>query len=423
MKNLQTMVAAAVAMVASVASADLLYWQVSDAVGNELSGKDGVPIKFAYATVKAGGADSAPLNIYKSDGTPTEYWQLYATGYASTQQMNNSTGASYCGSFLSDSASSFLVELWDANDTRVGWQSYKASELANNIWRAEELTAAGGTPLTVTGVIPEPTGGVLLLFGAACLALRRRKRISSTSSRRRHAAALVCALIAVQTVFAAQNDVLVTFSTKGPDKYADGKVVMDGECYALCWSKDFSKFAVKSDGTAEGGEVVLKAPLAKNGRCPSVTFEVDADDAATKYVGGEWAVYLLDTRRFAADGTASVAGAAARAVNTSGLVAKARVGTGSVGSLASGTAAATDVASGVELPKPEITGIKVLDGNVYVTVKGTVPFLAYGLAEGATPDAVTKSVGEQKPGRVSADDEVILVAPAKAGGAFFKVAR
>ena len=231
------------------------------------------------------------------------------------------------------------------------------------------------------------------------------------------------AAMAATAAFAAANDVLITFSTPGPDRYADGKTVMDGECYALCWSKDFSKFAVKSDGTAEGGEVVLKAPLAKNGRCPSVTFEVDADEAATKYAGGEWAVYLLDTRRFAADGTASVAGAAARSVNTSGLVAKASVGEGSVGSLASGAAAATDVASGVELPKPEITGIKVLDGNVYVTVKGTVPFLAYGLAEGATPDAVTESVGEQKPGRVSADDEVILVAPAKAGGAFFKVAR
>ena len=416
MNILKKVSSAAMMLAVASASADLLYWQVSDAKGNELSGKNGEAIEFAYASVSIDGG-ATHLNIYDTDGA-TEYWKAYTMKGSAV-----STEAAYAGTFASDSVTSFLVELWDNSGTRVGWQSYSASAVANSIWKSNTPAASGGTPLTVTGVIPEPTGGVLLLLGAACLALRRRKLISSTSSRRRFTAALVCALIAVQTVFAAQNDVLVTFSTKGPDKYADGKVVMDGECYALCWSKDFSKFAVKSDGTAEGGEVVLKAPLAKNGRCPSVTFEVDADDAATKYVGGEWAVYLLDTRRFAADGTASVAGAAARSVNTSGLVAKASVGAGSVGSLASGSAAATDVASGVELPKPEITGIKVLDGNVYVTVKGTVPFLAYGLAEGATPDAVTDTVGEQKPGRVSADDEVILVAPAKAGGAFFKVAR
>ena len=417
MNILKTVSSAAMMLAVASASADLLYWQVSDAVGNELSGKQGSPIEFAYATVSTDGGNTH-LNVYNYEQGNTGSSRAYAMADDST-----STDAAYVGTFQSEFVTAFLVELWDSGNNRVGWQSYSASAVANSIWKSDSPAASGGTPLTVTGVIPEPTSGLMLLLGAACLALRRRKLISSTSSRRRFAAALVCALIAVQTVFAAQNDVLVTFSTKGPDKYADGKVVMDGECYALCWSKDFSKFAVKSDGTGEGGEVVLKAPLAKNGRCPSVTFEVDADDAATKYVGGEWAVYLLDTRRFAADGTASVAGAAARSVNTSGLVAKASVGAGSVGSLASGAAAATDVASGVELPKPEITGIKVVDGNVYVTVKGTVPFLAYGLAEGAAPDAVTESVGEQKPGRVSADDEVILVAPAKAGGAFFKVAR
>ena len=37
------------------------------------------------------------------------------------------------------------------------------------------------------------------------------------------------------------------------------------------------------------------------------------------------------------------------------------------------------------------------------------------------PSSVSKS--SAKPGKVSAEDEVILVAPAKAGGAFFKVGR
>ncbi len=232
-----------------------------------------------------------------------------------------------------------------------------------------------------------------------------------------------CALALSLAAFAAQNDALVTFSTKGPDRYADGTTVLDGECYALCWSPDFANFAIRADGTAEGGAVVLKAPVAKGGRCPTVTFQVSADSVASRYAGGSWAVYLLDTRRFAADGTATVAGASAKAVNTTGLVAAASVGSGSLGSVAAGAGATSELAAGVEVPQPQITGIRIVDGNVYVSVKGTVPFLSYGLTEGATPDAVTEAVGEAAPGKVSAENEVILVAPAKDGGAFFKVGR
>ena len=82
--------------------------------------------------------------------------------------------------------------------------------------------------------------------------------------------------------FAAQNDALVSFSTKGPDAYADGTTVLDGECYALVWLQNgASGLTVAADGTATGGEIVLAAPIAKGGRYPSVVFEVDARDMAT----------------------------------------------------------------------------------------------------------------------------------------------
>ena len=231
----------------------------------------------------------------------------------------------------------------------------------------------------------------------------------------------IVAAMAAGAAVAAANDVLITFSTPGPDKYADGKTVMDGERYALCWSKDFANFKINKDGTGEGGAVVLKAPVAKDGKCPTVVFEIDADYADANFQGGEWAVYLLDTRKFAADGTAKLA-AAATSVNTAGIAgAKVSVGTGSVATLSGAAATAGEVAAGVEVPQPEITGIKVEDGNVIVSVKGTVPFLAYGLAEGETPDAVVESVGAAKPGKVAAEDEIYLVAPAKAAGGFFRV--
>ncbi len=227
-----------------------------------------------------------------------------------------------------------------------------------------------------------------------------------------------CAVALAGAALAAANDVLITFSTPGPDTYADGVKVLDGERYALCWSKDFSQFAIKGDGTAEGGTVVLKAPLAKKGRCPTTVFEVDAD-YAKNFAGGTWAVYLLDTRKFAADGTASLAGAA-DAVNTAGQVGTVSVGSGTVASLTGAAATASDLPAGVELPKPEITGIKVEAGYVYVTVKGA-PYLGYGLVSGDTPDALTEAPEAER--AATGAEEITIVTPAKAGGAFFKVTR
>ncbi|MBQ4198785.1 MAG: hypothetical protein II649_02765, partial [Kiritimatiellae bacterium] len=56
------------------------------------------------------------------------------------------------------------------------------------------------------------------------------------------------------------NDSLLGFSTVGPDKYADGKTVMDGECYALVWTKDGATFGgidASGKAIADTDEVVL----------------------------------------------------------------------------------------------------------------------------------------------------------------------
>ena len=88
--------------------------------------------------------------------------------------------------------------------------------------------------------------------------------------------------------WAAQNDLLVSFSTKGPDKYADGSVVIDKECYALVWTpKGVESASIAADGTAAGGaKIVLVAPIARNGRCPKVVYRVDAARAETEFSNG-----------------------------------------------------------------------------------------------------------------------------------------
>ena len=243
----------------------------------------------------------------------------------------------------------------------------------------------------------------------------------------------IVASVLSAAAFAAANDALVAFSTPGVDRYADGTPVLDGECYALVWTAEGSAgFSLAADGTASGGEMVLVAPLAKGGRCPKVFFEVDAADMESKYVGGSWGVYLLDTRSWGPDGVARPAGTAGgrvRLVNAAGAVSGAtvKVAAGSlssaVGTSGSVASSATALPASAEGKNPVVTGIRVDGANVYVTVKGTVPYLQYALSSGATPGSVSEGVGSPRTGAEADDEEIVLVAPAKKGSAFFKVGR
>lgn len=63
---------------------------------------------------------------------------------------------------------------------------------------------------------------------------------------------VVGAMAAVAAFGAAQNDLRVTFWSAGPDQYKDGSTVVDGEMYALVWTKAGSTFA----GFAADGSLV-----------------------------------------------------------------------------------------------------------------------------------------------------------------------
>ena len=218
------------------------------------------------------------------------------------------------------------------------------------------------------------------------------------------------AAVASAAVFAGMDSVVVTFSTPGPDAYADGTPVLDGECYALVWTPDGEEFAgVNSDGTAAGGsKVVLAAPIAKDKKCPSVMFEVDEDYVAANYPGGTWSVVLLDTRVFTLDAVTGkpVVDAAtgmrvvsskgdASKVNGYGVVGSAKAADAVKGAEAEamgGVAAASgDVAS--DTPAPVVKDISVIGDYVYVTITSTKPAHRYALESGDAPDAVAEAPG------------------------------
>ena len=226
------------------------------------------------------------------------------------------------------------------------------------------------------------------------------------------------------TTFAGMDNLVVTFGTVGPDKYADGTTVVDGEYYALVWTPDGSTFAgFNADGSAVApSQVALKAALAKDGKCPTVCFQL-TEDELTAYKGGTWAVYMLDTRVFpkatTADATddAATADAAEDATVTHGY--------GEVATLngkfavASSSSAATANVLPADKSDAKITGIRVADGKVFITISGTSSAAKYALNAGDTPNATAEA--EAKQGDTTGD--VIFVRDAKAGGEFFSINR
>ena len=184
----------------------------------------------------------------------------------------------------------------------------------------------------------------------------------------------------------------VQFSSVGPDKYADGETVVDGEIYALVSvSGEFE--GINSDGsTVDPNDVILyAAPLAKGGHCKTVFFTLKEGQDTSNL-----AVYLLDTRVKTADGKSTVTGvdedgkltlvnsyAEVDAIQSGEVVAKATEQVAAEAS-ALATVALSDV------PAPTITGIKVVGAKVEITVANTVPELRYTVTGGETPSTITK---------------------------------
>ena len=202
--------------------------------------------------------------------------------------------------------------------------------------------------------------------------------------------AVFCCLFS--SVSAAVDDVFVSYSTPGPDRYADGSPVHNGECYALVCTKRGSVFAgFTAAGTVsspETDDIAVIAPAALDGHCRPVVFGlprayVDAHRTDT------WSVQLLDTRNAAGLPVGLVNGVPGR-INGSGPV-DGTVTLDGGGRIAFGRAdgpAQASLASALPpelVPQPIITDIAVRDGRVVLSVDDTVPFVTYDVSGAETP--------------------------------------
>lgn len=233
---------------------------------------------------------------------------------------------------------------------------------------------------------------------------------------------------------ASADDAFLTCATEGCDRYADGTPVADGECYALVYTKPGLEFAgFSADGTVakpEESDLVAAAPLAKDGHCPRTLFTIPRDYASARQ-DGKWEVFLLDTR--GADGKPAgldASGAIGRIRRWGDAAADVKDFSGGAATSGSAPEAAGGLAANPadlpkDAPRPRITGIKVENGVVKVTVADTVPYLAYGLDDAETAKGSARNPRAKERAKRDGDKtkEIVLESPAAEteGGELLKV--
>ena len=243
-------------------------------------------------------------------------------------------------------------------------------------------------------------------------------------------------MIAGLAVFADAANTLIYFRTVGPDTYADGSTVLDGERYALVWSQDgnFGGITAECTPVREGDRIIAVLSAAKGGCCPMAVYQIPSNEAPSS---GVYEVYLLDTRVL--DDKGEFSGFSPWNGNKPSVVRKASSAVSSYAAKTAGegpaqnessessasTAIATAVPTAAQGTKPEVTAIKVDGPNVYITVKNTLPFLEYNVAGNDTIEGIdqAENKGVPRQGGATVNEEITIVVPKENSGKFFKVRR
>ena len=225
------------------------------------------------------------------------------------------------------------------------------------------------------------------------------------------------------------DDARISFSTKGPDCYADGSVVVDGECYALTWSKDgnFDGFDANGECIDPEDRIVLLAPVAKDGRCPPVLFQIPAAEAES-LKNGQYAVYLLDTRVSSGGETKAggISGGRPALMNGYGEASAAIAVAGAdafksaseSGSGGTGIVASSLASIPADCTQPRIKAIRIEGDNVFLTVENLKGFMRVRSGSDVSVSGATDAAVETTGG-----EDVTLVTRKPGNSGFFKVIR
>jgi hypothetical protein len=225
-------------------------------------------------------------------------------------------------------------------------------------------------------------------------------------------------------------DACISFSTTGPDRYADGTMVLDGELYALVWSQDgiFNGFTAGGKCVDAADRIVLLAPVAKDGRCPEVLFQIPVA-TAEELEGGVYEVYIIDTRVSAADGGVCPMGSENGRIvlingyGAAGAAIDIKAANGPNEAMESDEGGAHVAATAASVPggcrQPKVKNMRIEGEWVYLTVENLEGYMR--VQNGSDVKAGDSTGAAVKTG--GSDSETVLVAPKRGKSGFYKVIR
>ena len=205
--------------------------------------------------------------------------------------------------------------------------------------------------------------------------------------------------------FADAANVCIFFSTQGPDTYADGSRVVNGERYALVSvpkGQEFGGFNADGTATLARDKVLTVAPFAKGGRLPPTLFQADAADAS----GKDLKVFLLDTRTSATSVPPASTPVSELVLNGATEIKDSSVAASTSSSMLTGDTSAIS---------PAITDFAVEGDQAVITVDNVRPGLNYRVLGGLNRDAELKTEVSNNP------DGTITLKVDKDGAAFFSI--
>jgi hypothetical protein len=156
-----------------------LGWYVRQQTVGTATDKDGTSLAVTYAKLGTFGDVNYDVNDYAAFVNNSSYAYAIDEDYAATSTESSVMSAGEEGWAAVTAGNYYYIALFNSSDQLVAYsQTFQASNLGSSTFDTSDFRTIASFTGAFAGsgyAVPEPTSGLLVLFGMAALALRRRK--------------------------------------------------------------------------------------------------------------------------------------------------------------------------------------------------------------------------------------------------------